>query len=332
MRKLSLYLSDHWGTSFGMATLIVAAVLFSGRAEAQGRPQDVLPGVGRVVLEGDLEVTYEDHDDSARLLHFLHVDNRRVPLRFSDGDAPDLPTGSRVRVVGDLAEGTVTTSSTSVTTLATSASRTLGQQKVLVILFNFSNNTSQAFSSSTVSSVNSSVRSYYLENTYGQTEMVFSVTGWYTIAATDATCDYYTWASQAEALVSKAGIDYTTYDRRVFAFPRAASCSWNGMGNVAGPRSWANGSYTVRTIAHEQGHNFGDHHSRASKCASGSCTTVEYGDDRDLMGAGGIVAHMNAFQKERLGWLNYGVSPGIQTVTTTGEYWIDAYGPAAGAT
>ena len=34
-------------------------------------------------------------------------------------------------------------------------------------------------------------------------------------------------------------------------------------------------------------------------------------------------AHTNAFQKERLGWLNYGSSPPIQTVTSSGTYRID---------
>jgi hypothetical protein len=36
-------------------------------------------------------------------------------------------------------------------------------------------------------------------------------------------------------------------------------------------------------------------------------------------------AHYNAFQKERLGWLNYGASPIIQTVTTGGTYTINTY-------
>ena len=310
--------------------LIIGGLLsLPATAIAQG-PPEVLPGNGRVVLEGELEVLYEDHDDEARLHHVLHSDNRRIPLRFPEGYAPDLVGGSRVRVVGDLAEGSVTT--TSVSTLAVSTSRTMGAQDVLVILFNFSNNQSQPFAASTVASINDQVRNYYLENTYGQTLLNFTVAGWFTISSNDTSCDYTNWASQAESAASKAGFNLNAYDRRVFAFPRASGCSWNGMGNLAGPRSWANGNYSVRTIAHEQGHNFGDHHSKASHCASGSCSTVEYGDDRDVMGVGGTVAHMNAFQKERLGWLNYGSSPGIQTVSTSGDYWIDNYETLGGGT
>src|SRR2546430_16500111 len=36
-------------------------------------------------------------------------------------------------------------------------------------------------------------------------------------------------------------------------------------------------------------------------------------------------AHYNAYQKERLGWLNYGASPSIETVTSSGTYTINTY-------
>jgi hypothetical protein len=318
-----------WAAAIVFLVLFAAALVFHPTSAAAQGPPAGLPGVGPVVLEGELDVVYEDYEDDARLLHFLNSDNRRIPLRFAEGDAPDLPTGSRVRVRGNLADGTVTT--TSVTTLAVSASRTLGNQPVLVILFNFSNNTAQPFSQASVASVNDTVRNFYLESSYGQTVMTFSVAGWFTIAATDAGCDYYTWATQAEAAATKAGFDLAAYDRRVFAFPRASSCSWTGMGNVGGPRSWINGSYAIRTVAHEQGHNFGNHHSHALKCDSSSCVTVEYGSDRDVMGASGVVGHMNAFQKERLGWLNYGISPATQTVSASGDYWIENYETISGS-
>ena len=313
-------------------TLAGLFALGAAEAAAQGPPGD-LPGRGPVILDGELDVIYEDDEErgEARLLHFLRTDNRRVPLRFQGDQLPDLPTGSRVRVNGNLADGTVTT--TSVTVLATSTTRTLGPQNVLVILLNFSSNTSQPWTSSTVSSVNDQVRNYYLENTYGQTILSFTVAGWYTIAAPNTTCDYYTWATQAEAAATNAGFNLSAYERRVFAFPRVGACSWSGMGNVAGPRSWSNGSYSLRTIAHEQGHNFGNHHSKAMRCDSPTaCTTIEYGDDRDVLGASGVVAHMNAFQKERLGWLNYGTAPGIRTVTSTGDHWIDNYEMLGGST
>ena len=36
-------------------------------------------------------------------------------------------------------------------------------------------------------------------------------------------------------------------------------------------------------------------------------------------------AHFNAFQKEILGWLNYGTSPAIVTATTSGTYSITPF-------
>jgi len=317
------------------AGVLTAALAIAGldvaapAAWAQGPPAD-LPGRGPIVLEGELDVLYEDGVDTARLVHFLRANNRRFRLRFADGNAPDLPTGSQVRVSGDHADGTITTTTTDVSVLAVSASQTLGNQDVLVILFNFSNNTSQPFSATTVANVNAQVKSYYLENTYGKTTLSFAVTGWYTIAATDATCDYSGWASQAEAKAANAGVNLAAYDRFVFAFPKAAACSWSGVGNVSGPRSWSNGGYSLRTIAHEQGHNFGDHHSKATTCDVATCATVEYGDDRDVMGKPGVTGHMNAFQKERLGWLNYGDAPRVESVSASGDYWIDNYENLAG--
>src|SRR4029078_12179063 len=44
----------------------------------------------------------------------------------------------------------------------------------------------------------------------------------------------------------------------------------------------------------------------------------------DMMGWGNGT-HFNAFQKERLGWLNYGSSPPITTITSSGTYNIPAF-------
>lgn len=282
------------------------------------------PGVSRspVVVDGELEVLYEDYERTSRLVHFLHANGKRIPLRFQ-GDAPELPNGARIRVSGDLAEGAITTKS--VTTLAVSAAQTFGSKSVLVILFNFADNPGQPFSADTIASVNTQVQNFYLENSYGQASLTFTVAGWFTIGAAGSTCDYSTWATQAESAAAAAGYNPSAYDRRVFAFPWASVCAWSGMGNVGGPRSYVNGSYAVRTVAHEQGHNFGNYHSHSLNCDGASCAASDYGDDRDVLGYPGTVGHMNAFQKERLGWLNYGASPPILTVTAGGTYWIDAY-------
>jgi hypothetical protein len=59
----------------------------------------------------------------------------------------------------------------------------------------------------------------------------------------------------------------------------------------------------------------------------GACSVIEYGDTVDVMG-GSSSGHYNAFQKERLGWLNHGSSPPITAVETDGTYWIDGFAAA----
>ena len=53
-----------------------------------------------------------------------------------------------------------------------------------------------------------------------------------------------------------------------------------------------------------------------------NCTVEEYGDITDTMGGGG---HFNPFQKQRIGWLDYDVSPPITRVQQSGTYTIDVY-------
>ena len=67
------------------------------------------------------------------------------------------------------------------------------------------------------------------------------------------------------------------------------------------------------------GHDLGLYHSRTA--------ADEYGDTLDIMGNPSS-DHFNAFQKERLGWLNYGAQPPITTVQATGDYFIGPYAAA----
>jgi hypothetical protein len=76
------------------------------------------------------------------------------------------------------------------------------------------------------------------------------------------------------------------------------------------------------------GHNFGLYHSHSLDCGSvevadSGCSASEYGDIFDMMGSSNTTPHYNAFQKERLGWLNAGVSPPLTTITSgSGTYTI----------
>src|SRR5262249_25698096 len=128
-----------------------------------------------------------------------------------------------------------------------------------------------------------------------------------------------------------AGMNVAAYPHRVYAFPQNNACLFGGRSTVGGnpSRAWINGDFELGVTAHEFGHGLGLWHSHAMDCdtaaVGASCTTYEYGDNVDIMGGSSQYAHFNAFQKERLGWLNAGASPPIITVTASGTYTLEAY-------
>jgi hypothetical protein len=177
---------------------------------------------------------------------------------------------------------------------------------------------------------------FYKENSFNQAWLTgvkdvtksADVTDWMTIPAlADGSCSYWTWASQAKTAAANAGYNLSNYTNYIYAFPSTGTgCNWWGLGTVGGnpAEAWVNGRFALRIAAHELGHNFGLYHSRSMSCASESCTTSEYGDIYDVMGSSNSW-HFNAFQKSRLGWLNYNILPPITFVSTSGIYTIAPY-------
>ena len=143
-------------------------------------------------------------------------------------------------------------------------------------------------------------------------------------------CDTAAIANYAKQAAVAGGANLGAYSHYVYAFPQNSACGFSGTATVGGSPSeaWINQYFDVNGLGHELGHNFGLQHSRALDCGpaviGGTCTSVEYGDVFDIMG-GGASAHINLYQKERLGWANATGAPPIQTVSASGDYWIDAY-------
>src|SRR5205823_3821194 len=138
------------------------------------------------------------------------------------------------------------------------------------------------------------------------------------------------------------GINLSNYTRYVYLFPLDNACGFAGASTVGGnpSQSWLNGTLDPHVVDHEFGHSLGLWHSHLLDCGTSAIicsngTSVEYGDQMDVMGnVQTAYPDYNAFQKERLGWLNYGASPSIQTVTSSGTYTINPYevggsGPSA---
>lgn len=209
-------------------------------------------------------------------------------------------------------------------------SNTFGEQRTLVMLVNFQDNpTSQPYTVDQARSlVFGNVSNFYYESSYHQTWLAGDVYGWLTIPMDSTVCDTYSLAQYANAATVAAGANLWSYSRYVYVFPKN-SCGWAGItlkSSNTVPRVYLNGSFNFKDVAHELGHSFGLDHSASLDCGAtsigSSCTMIEYGDKFDDMGSGSY--HFNAYQKERMGWLNSGTTtPPIMTVESSGTYFIE---------
>ena len=214
---------------------------------------------------------------------------------------------------------------------------TFGAQSTIIILVNFQDDAVEPYAVADAQNMffgtGSTLNSFILENSYGQTSITGTVVGWYTIPVSVTTCDISQIATDAQNAATANGANLSNYTRYVYLFPYTSACAFAGASNVGGnpSQSWINGTLDSHVIDHELGHAFGLWHAHlldcgatATICSNG--TIVEYGDPMDVMGQPQTASpDYNAFQKERLGWLNYGASPSIQIVTTGGTYTIYPY-------
>ena len=323
------------------ASILVGATVFPVSSFAQS------PSAGQhVQFEGVIQVRYQDFKDHAVTDYFLTLPNgKQVQLQFS-GEAPEkFLTGDHVVANGMLSGSTLllspnnlnanTTTTSSTTTSTAPLTSTTGPQSTLVILVNFQDNAVQPYTVADAQNMYSGqVNSFFSENSYGQTSIVPTVVGWFTIPESVTTCNVSQIATDAQNAAIAAGVNLSNYTRYVYAFPTNNSCGWAGSSYVGGSpsQSWiADSNLDVHVIDHELGHAFGLWHSHALDCGLTATicspgTVVEYGDILDTMGRVQTASpQYNAFQKERLGWLNNGISPTITTVQTSGTYTINPY-------
>ena len=287
--------------------------------------------------EGVVEVLHADTPAGGRYLHALLTSRGRLALRLA-GRLPDLLTGDRIRVGGVRLGAALAADGTGGVTLLTAAAPagTIGNQPTLVIAVNFSDTPGMYTSASVdqfrqvVFGTGASVSGYVLEASYGRTWLSGAAVGPYAIGMASTTCDPQTLAQLARDRATAAGVNVGQYSRLVFAFPRN-TCPWGGLGSIGGypSQAWINGGFYAGIVSHELGHGFGLYHSHSLECGSvaigGSCTSIDYGDTLDVMGASTTTYHLNAVQKERLGWLNATGAPPITTVQASGVYSLTPY-------
>jgi M6 family metalloprotease-like protein len=285
-------------------------------------------------LDGELEIIHEDRPRRSRFHYTLRSLGLNYTLHFRREPPSHLKTGARVRVRGIRVADAIAleSSAENVVTLATAPPNTFGDQRTLIILVNFSDAPAQPYTPAYAEDlVFNTVSNFFLENSYQQAFLSGDVKGWYTINMNRpvSNCDYHQIAAKADAAALAAGANLSSYSRKVYAFPQADGCGWWGVGTVGGnpSRAWINGDLKLRVVAHELGHNLGLYHSHSLDCGSvvvgKVCTIGEYGDSMDTMGAASF--HFNAFQKERLGWLDYNLSPPITLAESAGSYSVHPF-------
>jgi hypothetical protein len=216
--------------------------------------------------------------------------------------------------------GTITTSSSTVSVLP----NTFGEQRVAVLLVNFQDKPDDKPFTPTQAHnfVFGTINDFYWENSYGQTWLTGDVFGWLTMTIDTSNC--HTIRPYADAVAKENGVDLSLYSRIIY-FIAPSNCGGNSATVGGSPsRAYIRSGLNLRVTAHELGHNFGLLHSHGLNCEGGvlasNCVEIEYGDLIDIMGWREV--HLNPFQKEWLGWLDYNQSPPITEVTTDGIYTI----------
>ncbi|MGQ0591844.1 MAG: NEW3 domain-containing protein, partial [Gammaproteobacteria bacterium] len=323
-----------------------------------GMPTEVQQALEQPLeLEGDIEVLQVDHKDPSRsrAVYVLTTPfGERFSLHFA-AHAPGLLSGARVRAHGLVLSGVQTKyagetdgamaledGNTSIETLESGGSDgidrsatatpslpgTIGEQRTVVLLVNFQDHpTNKPWTPEQVGSlVFGKVGDFFKENSYRQTWLAGNVHGWYTLPIESMQCDRSSIAREAKSAAAAAGVDLSGYRRFVYVFPKNG-CTWSGLSTVGGSpsESWINHDLTWGRVARELGHGFGLFRSQGLDCTPGTlgskCRKLVAGDTLDVMGH--RTAHLNVFQKERLGWLNFGATPPITTIETDGTYDLE---------
>jgi hypothetical protein len=301
------------------------------------------------VLEGTLSQRHGDDFAAARTTptrYYLLSDVGETEVVF-DRAPPTGVMGSRVRLTGVMAGNRLTVGDGGTTILAAAggsgggggggsggSSSPTGTKRVAVVLLNFSNDASEpwtpAYAAGIAFTNANSVAAYYADSSWGQLTLTGDVFGWYTIPESNSGCATSTWSNSANTAAASAGVDLSSYDHVVYAFPDVPGCAWSGIATMPGRTSWLNGTsgMTLRTMAHELGHNFGTHHASTVSCSvagervslalPSDCAIAEYGDLYTVMGSATQYLH-TGFSRGNFGWLQ---ATNTLTVSSSGDYLI----------
>ncbi len=309
---------------------------------------------------GKLEVQIVDYTDktSKNEYSLRTADGQQIILHSAKASLQAVKPGSQLEVKGYQIDGNLlfdgsvkfaaltdlqNVSTGYQTSQVTTATPVLGDQKTLVLLFNFQNTPAPTLTVTQAQAVMNQVKAYYQENSYSQIDIksvldagqAADVRGWYNIPV-DQTCGSSTMIN-ALLNAANAEVNYNDYGRLVLAAPFGGGgcATWEGistLGKVTVNSPDGDVEMSVSSVkpeffdqyvvGHELGHGLGNNHAQFYDCgkvsvADSDCFRVEYGDYYDIMGIATQGGHFNAMHKENLGWLS---ATNLQTVVTNGSY------------
>ena len=204
-----------------------------------------------------------------------------------------------------------------------------GPKTVLFMRVNFPDDLTDPISESAAYDMMNSVSTWIVENSYGSSSMITTVTPLLTLPNTKA---FYAQIgdgqllTDARTIAKQAGYDTADFTLDAVRFTNVPGYSYGGKAYVRGKGCWLQSS-SVGVACHEFGHNYGLWHanfwtsSQASGIGPGSHN--EYGDVFDTMGSASAGdKHFNANHRNKIDWLgdNY-----VQTATGSGTYRLHAF-------
>ena len=289
------------------------------------------PAVAEQAFPGKLDIRHTDdyrHRESSTRYTLRQTKDKRFVVR-PQAEPPNVPSGSRVIVRGRR-RGRIISGNIKPRPGVRPAAAALGDYKVAVLLFNFSDDpTDEPWTPQQVEdrffNDSNSLNTFFKEQSWNQVSLSGAVYGWYHLGISGAGCNEDAYAAAAEGAAATAGVPLGAYDSVAYVFPDQYDCDWAGLAELPGDQLWLNGDISVRVASHELGHNMAVHHAASLRCTSGgvavaissSCTMNEYGDPFSTMGT--ATRRMASWHLQQLGYLQ---PANVQTVTASGTYTL----------
>lgn len=291
-------------------------------------------------------------------------------------ELPGFAHGASVRVEGEIVDGVLVAESieaasplggdlglAALRAPAVPPSDTLGAQRTLVTLLNFSNDLSQPYTPAEVTNIllddanPTSLSSFIREASYDRASLTGGVAGWIPVGYDDSSC--LLWSTNEQQAPPVAAdlvyaldplIDYAILDGWIIVIPQNASCGFAGYSSL-GKETWdtddgvarfsriiLNGfdpASAARVSAHEFGHSAGalqhalDHECGldivGDYCSAGETATDAY----DVISQSTPFGHYSAPNKEALHWLDTNL---VEVAPPGGTYFLESYSaPASGS-